>query len=47
MSKKIAVIVEGNSRERKYWRNIQRIFFNDTDIEVFTLSAGINIYSLS
>ena len=46
MSKKIAVIVEGNSRERKYWRNIQRIFFNDTDIEVFTLSAGINIYSL-
>ena len=46
MSKKIAIIVEGNSREKKYWRNIQHIFFNDTKIEVFTLSAGINIYSL-
>ena len=46
MRKKIAVIVEGTRREKKYWNNIQRIFFQNTDIEVFPLSAGINIYAL-
>ena len=46
MNKKIAIILEGASREVKYWHNIQRTFFHNTNFEILTLSAGVNIYTL-
>lgn len=49
MSKKrpcIAVIVEGEKRERKYFENLKKYFFPNKDVRVLTLPAGENIYML-
>ena len=42
----IAVIVEGEKREIKYFENLKRCFFPNKDVKILTLSAGENIYML-
>lgn len=42
----IALIVEGEKREVKYFDNLKKIFFPSKDIKLLTLSAGENIYVL-
>ena len=42
----IALIVEGEKREVKYFENLKKNFFPSKNIKLLTLSAGENIYML-
>ena len=46
MRSRIAVILEGESREFAIWKSISRYFFPNTDIDLFFLPAKGNIYML-
>lgn len=46
--KRIAVIVEGQVRERQIFENVKKNFFSGKEtFDIITLSAGLNIYMLS
>ena len=46
MAGSIAVIVEGAKQEKKYFQSMKRVFFADTELDIFIFSGRGNIYAL-
>ena len=46
MSKRIAIIVEGDRREKDYWHSIETVFFPETTFNFIPLSVDENLYMI-